>query len=70
MNRDTAEQTFREPQRVVPLARHVAQDAHRFTRDLGADAISGQDKNVEVHLSGIRFSAGVVLLAFSRQPPV
>ena len=49
MNRDAAQQPFGEIQSVIPFGRDVAQHAHRFARDFGADAVAGENQNVEIH---------------------
>ena len=36
-------------ERVIPLARDVAQHAHGFARDFGADTVAGENQNVEIH---------------------
>ena len=40
---------------MMELLRDLMQYFDCLTRDLGADAVSGQNKNVQIHLCGIRF---------------
>ena len=49
MNGDAAEQPFGQIQRVIPLVRDMLQHAHSFAGNLGADAVTGEDEDVEVH---------------------
>ena len=49
MNGDAAQQPFGQLQRVLPFLGDVLQTPHGFARDFGADPVTGQNQNVEIH---------------------
>jgi hypothetical protein len=45
-NRRSSQQSLGDAQLVVASARYSHEHAHRFTRDINPDSITGQNKNV------------------------